>query len=188
MLRFFNTYAGAMALTLAVINGSPIHGASVLNSVAPPGVIFELLALNRDLPTAAKPKYLSPIDLVASPDSGTLYVAEQTAKQIAVINLQTNTVTKEIKLPNEVTGLAVAPNGLKLYVTCSSDHWPAGMVCEVDIGSGRVARRMAAGHGARAPVISPDGAILYICNPFNNNVSVVDIAAGKETAHIQKEF
>jgi YVTN family beta-propeller protein len=184
MLRFFNIYAAAIVLTLAVIDGSPVHGASVLNSVAPPGVIFELLALNRDLPTAAKPKYLSPTDLVASPDSGTLYVVEQTAKQIAVINLQTNTVTKEIELPNEVTGLAVAPDGSKLYATCSSDLWPSGMVCEVDISSGRVARKIAAGHGARAPVISPDGTILYTCNSYNNNVSVIDIAAGKETARI----
>ena len=56
MLRLFNLHAAAV-LTIAL---TPAHGASVLNSVAPPGVIFELLALNRDLPTAANPKYLSP--------------------------------------------------------------------------------------------------------------------------------
>ena len=184
MLRSFNLYAAATALTLALTDGSPVHGASVLNSVAPPGVIFELLALNRDLPTAAKPKYLSPTDLVASPDSGTLYVAEQTAKQIAVINLQTGAVTKVIQLPNDVTGLVVAPDSLKLYATCSSDRWPAGMVCEVDASGGGVIRRIAAGHGACAPVISPEGGTLYVCNTFNNNVSVIDIAGGKETARI----
>lgn len=173
-----------MAIAVVFFNVSPTHGASPLNSVAPPSVIFELLALNRDLPTAAQPKYLSPTDLVASPDSSTLYVALQTAKRIDVIDLATNTITKRIALPNEVTGLAVAPDGAKLYATCSSDLWPAGMVCEVEIGSGRVTRRMAAGHSARSPVISPDGKTLYVCNLFDNDVSVIDVTAGKETARI----
>jgi YVTN family beta-propeller protein len=180
MLRLFNLHAAAV-LTIAL---TPAHGASVLNSVAPPGVIFELLALNRDLPTVANPKYLSPTDLVASPDSTKLYVAEQTAKRIDVIDMATNTVTKRISLPNEVTGLAVAPDGLKLYATCSSDHWPAGMVCEVDASSGKVTRRMGASHGARSPVMNPDGKTLYVCNLFNNDVSVIDITGGKEIGRI----
>jgi YVTN family beta-propeller protein len=184
MLRSFNYSAIVMALTLAILDGPSAWGASVLNSFAPPGVIFELLALNRDLPTAAQPKYLSPVDLVASSDSTSLYVAEQTAKQIAVINLQTNAVTKVIKLPNEVTGLAVASVDSKIYATCSSDFWPAGMVCEIDASSGRVLRRIAAGHGARSPVLNPDNTTLYVCNLFDNDVSVIDIESGRETARI----
>jgi YVTN family beta-propeller protein len=184
MIRLFNFTALATALTITLLDGSSARAVSALNSVAPPGVIFELLALNRDLPAAAQPKYLSPVDLVASPDSTTLYVAEQTAKQIAVVNLQTNSVTKEIKLPNEVTGLAVASVRSKIYATCSSDLWPAGMVCEVDVNTGTVVKRIAVGHGARSPVLNLDNSALYVCNLYDNNVSVIDLTSGRETGRI----
>jgi DNA-binding beta-propeller fold protein YncE len=158
---------------------------SPLTSVAPPRVLFELLALNKDLATLAQPKYRSPTDLVASTDGKTLYIAEQTAKQIAVMDVAGKTVTKRILLPNEVTGLALSPDGLKLYATCSSDLWPAGMVCEVNIAQGKVVRRIAVGHGARSPVVSSNGKTLYVCNVFNNDVSVVDIASGIDAKRIK---
>ncbi len=152
-------------------------------SVAPPGMIYELLALNKDLQTAAEPKYLSPTDLVASADGKTLYVAEQTAKQIAVVDVNSKTVVKTIKLPNEPTGIAAASNGL-LYVTCSSDIWPDGMVCEVHPDRGRVLRRLPAGQGARSPVLSHDEKTLYVCNPHGDDISVINVASGNLDAHI----
>jgi YVTN family beta-propeller protein len=153
-------------------------------SVTPPGMLFELLALNHDLPTEANPKYLSPCDMVGSLDGKQLYVAEQTAKQIAVVDLASKTVLKNIKLPNEVTGIAIGANGL-LYATCSSDLWPDGMVCEVSPERGRVLRRMPAGHGARSPVISPVENILFVCNVFDGDVSVIDIGTGNEIKRIE---
>ena len=87
------------------------------------------------------PKYRSPTALVPSPDGRYLYVAEQTAKRISVVHLASKTVKKTIQLPNEATGIAVAPNGM-LYVTCSSDWWPSGMACEVDPAAGKVLRRL----------------------------------------------
>lgn len=146
-------------------------------SVAPPGMLFELLALNRDIPTMQFPKYRSPTALVASRDGRCLFVAEQTAKKISVVDIASNAVVKTVSLPNEVTGIAVAPNG-KLYATCASDRWPSGMVCEVDIATGKVLRRLPGGHGARSPVVSPDGKTLYVCNQHEDNVYFVDIASG----------
>ncbi len=151
-----------------------------VNSVISPNFIFETLALNKDIETAAWPKYSSPTDLIPSPDKKKLYVAEQTAKTIAVIDVETKSVEKKILLPNEPTGLAVSPDGSKLYVTCSSDLWPDGFVAEVDVAAGKVTSRIAVGHGARSPNISPDGKTLYVCNVFNNDISVVDLVAKKE--------
>jgi YVTN family beta-propeller protein len=172
------------SLTITFVAESSFCGNDAENSIAPPGVIFELLALNRDLPTVANPKYLSPIEIVASPDSQRLYIAEKTAKQVAIVDCKTKQVLKTIKLPNEVTGIAAASDGEKIYVTCSSDFWPMGMVCEVDVTGGKVLRRFPAGHCARAPVMNPDGKTLYVCNQFNSDISVIDIASGKETARI----
>jgi YVTN family beta-propeller protein len=174
----------AIAVLLLFNGKSFVLGENAENSIVPPGVIFELLALNGDLPTVAKPKYLSPTYIVASADSTRLYVAEQTAKRIDIVDITTKAVSKRIMLPNEVTGIAVAPSGTTIYATCSSDRWPAGMVCEVDESAGKVIRRIAAGHGARSPVISPDGKTLYVCNRFNDDISVIDLASGIETARV----
>jgi DNA-binding beta-propeller fold protein YncE len=147
-------------------------------SVAPPGRIFELLGLNRDIGTTAWPKYRSPCDIKASPDKKFLYVAEQTAKRLSVVSFESKALLKTITLPNEPTGIAVAPDGNLLYVTCSSDRWPDGMVCEVSPGNGKVLRHIPAGQGARSPVISHNGKTLYVCNQHGDNISVLDIASG----------
>jgi YVTN family beta-propeller protein len=168
-----------LATTLAFASPNPEQ------SIAPPARVFELLALNRDLPTAARPKYRSPCDIKASPDGKTLYVAEQTAKKLAVIDFQSKTLIKEIPLPNEPTGIAVAPDGNRVYVTCSSELWPSGMVCEILPASGKVSRRLPAGHGCRAPVISPVDNTLFICNTFDNDVSVVDVSTGMDVKRIK---
>ncbi len=162
----------------------PCFGQNAEQSAAPASVIIELLALNRDIATPVRPKYLSPTALVASPDSQYLYVAEQTAKQIGVVDLTTKTVKKIIKLPNEVTGIAVSPDGSRLYATCSSERWPNGIVCEVDVATRKVTRRLPAGQGARAPVVSHDGKTLYVCNQFGNDVYVNDIASGQTVKKI----
>jgi DNA-binding beta-propeller fold protein YncE len=153
-------------------------------SAVPPGMIFQLLALNKDIPTVARPKYLSPCALAASPDSHYLYVAEQTAKQIGVVDLETQLLKSNIKLPNEVTGIAISSDGSRIYATCSSDLWPSGMVCEVDVVAGKVLRRFPAGFGARSPVITHNGKTLFVCNQYENTVSLITIASGKEDAKI----
>jgi YVTN family beta-propeller protein len=156
-----------------------------INSIVSPELIFETLTLNKDLSTPEKPKYLSPTDLAASPDKSKLYIAEQTAKQIAVIAIQDNVVIQTIKLPNEVTGIAVSKDGMKLYATITSEIWPEGYVCVINAVSGKVDKRIKVGHSPRSPVLSPDGGKLYVCNQFNNDISVVDIGAGKETGRIK---
>ncbi len=179
-------YNKLILVITAVVSMTAITGyaQNAEKSVAPASTIIELLALNRDIATPVRPKYLSPADIAASPDSQYLFVAEQTAKQIVVVDLGTYGLKNTIKLPNEVTGIAVAPDGVKLYATCSSDLWPNGMVCEVDIAAGKVMRRLPAGRGARSPVVSHDGKTLYVCNRFGNTVYVVDIASGGLTATI----
>jgi len=44
--------------------------------------------------------------------------------------------------------------------------------------------RIQVGHTAMLPVPSPDGKTLYVCNRFNNDVSVIDLPARKELGRI----
>jgi YVTN family beta-propeller protein len=152
--------------------------------VFPPQLFTELLAINGDIETKAKPKYLTPNDIVASPDKKKLYVTEERAKQVAQIDIATNTVEKTIPLPNEPTGIAVSKDGATLYVTIASSRWPQGYVCVVDAAAGRVTARIPVGSFPRSPVLAPSGTTLYICNWFSNDVSVIDVTARKQVARI----
>jgi len=126
-------------------------------------------------------KYLSPLEIVADSSGGTLYIAEATADQIAVLDVGSLKVTKTISLAAPPSGLALAPDGSRLYVTGAA---PDGRVFVINTKNGKVTDRFRAGHTPVAPVVSPDGEKLYVCNKFNDDVSVLDSASGKQMARI----
>jgi YVTN family beta-propeller protein len=129
----------------------------------------------------SKDKYLSPLDIVADESGKTLYIAQYTANQIAVLDVDSLAVTRTIAVGGRPSGLALAPDGSKLYVTGGE---PSGRVFVVNTETGKVTKRLRVGHTPNAPVISPDGKTLYVCNRFNDNVSVLDLSSGRELAKI----
>jgi YVTN family beta-propeller protein len=126
-------------------------------------------------------KYLGPSEIVAAKDGSALYVLNVDAQQVAVVQTAGGKVARSIALPAEPTGLALAPDGAKLYVTLAG---PQGKVAVVDAATGRIGATIAAGHTPGAPVVSPDGKRLYVANRFNNDVSVIDLAVGKQVARV----
>jgi YVTN family beta-propeller protein len=78
-------------------------------------------------------------------------------------------------------GLALSSDGGRLYVTCAA---PSSTVCILDAASGKTVATIPAGHTAMAPVLSPDGKTLYVCNRFNDNVSFLDLATRREIRRV----
>jgi YVTN family beta-propeller protein len=133
--------------------------------------------------TAAKAamSYLSPAALVADHQTKTLYIAQATAKKVAVFDTAAGRVTKTFSLADEPSGLALSNDSSHLYVT---SHSPKGHVQVINLQTGKISHTLPAGHTPMAPVLSLNGKTLYICNRFDNNVSVIDIAACKELTRI----
>ena len=125
--------------------------------------------------------YLSPTDVCVSADGKTLYVAEQTAGQVAVYDITAETVTGTIPLPAspQVSGVALSPEGQFLYVTAFE---PAGQVYVVNTASNTVIDTISFGHCPSAPVVSHDGSTLYVCNRFANKVSAVNLTTKAVTS------
>ena len=98
-----------------------------------------------------------------------------------MLDSETLAVTASIALPAMPTGLALSTNGRTLYVTCAA---PAGSLVVLDIPRRKILRRIPVGHTAMAPVLSPDEKTAYVCNRFNNDLSVINLASGKETSRI----
>jgi DNA-binding beta-propeller fold protein YncE len=122
----------------------------------------------------AAPAYLSPTAVAASADGDTLYIACATAEHVAVFDTGTRRITGTIAVPDSPQGLTLARNGRTLYVTCAA---PESTVCVVDTAQATVTARISAGHTALAPVLSPDGKTLFVCNRFDNAVMFIDLAS-----------
>lgn len=129
----------------------------------------------------AAPAYLSPIAVVANPAGSTLYIAAETGNAVLAFDTAAQSVARKFDVPGPPSGLALSADGARLYVTGSL---PAGAIYVVNTGSGAIEATLPAGHSPCAPVLSPDGATLYVCNRFNNSVAVYDLAAGAEAARI----
>lgn len=124
---------------------------------------------------------LSPTTLVASKDGQTLFVACATANGVLQFDTVRQKVSGFVAVPDSPSGLALSADGRQLYVTCAA---PESKFCVVDVSKLKIVGTIPVGHTAMAPIVNPDGKFLYICNRFNNDVSVIDPARKKEVCRI----
>ncbi len=124
---------------------------------------------------AGPPSYLGPVDLAASADGRTLFVACADRRQVLAVDVSSRRVTARLDLPGRPSGLALAPDGKLLFVTCAS---PDGVVAAVDPHGMRLAGRLPAGHGATAPVAAGSECML-VCNRFDHAIAAIDRETGK---------
>jgi len=118
---------------------------------------------------------------VAAPQANKLYIACGTSNQVQVFDTAVARVTRTISLPAPASGIALSPSEEYLYVTLPAAK---SSVRVIDAASGRLLWSIATGHTSLAPVLSPDGATLYVLNRFNDDVSVINTATHKESARI----
>ena len=144
-------------------------------------IVAALLAF-ATLPAGAADPWCSPAALAPSRDGGALYVACATAARVDVFDTAAGKTVRSIRMPGPPTGLALAPDGARLYVTCAA---PASKVAVVDLKTWRTQTAITAGHTAASPVLSANGALLYVCNRFDNDVSIIDTAAGRELGRVK---
>jgi mono/diheme cytochrome c family protein len=119
-------------------------------------------------------------------DGKTLYLACERSGEIAVVDLAEKKVTRRFSLPETPAGLVLANNPSRLIVTCSGK---SNTVVSLDRETGRILSAWTARAGICSPVLSVDGAALYVCNRHENTVSRIDLADGRETARrkVQRE-
>jgi len=125
--------------------------------------------------------YRSPVAIVADPTGAVSYVAEHTGGRVTVLVPASGAVTREIPVPAPVSGLALTPDGARLYVTCGEAE---GVLAVVNVGDGNVDRTIGVGHTPTGGAPHPDGKTFYVCNRFDNTIGVVDLVEGRQTARI----
>ncbi|MCU0961469.1 MAG: hypothetical protein MUF48_15340 [Pirellulaceae bacterium] len=129
----------------------------------------------------AAPCYLGPSALAAAPDGSLLYVACADARQLVWVSLPDGTACRHVSLPDRPSGVLCTPDGRQLIVTCAA---PASTVILLDAATGDTLRALPAGHTAVGPAWDARRGRLYVCNRFDNDVSVFDVLAGVELTRI----
>ncbi len=141
-----------------------------------------LLLLCGGLLPAAAQRWCSPDALAATKDGRTLYVACGTGNRVEVFDTERRKVVRAVAVPGPASGLALSLDESRLFATCAA---PVSTVRVVDLKTGSLTRSVKVGHTAAAPLLSPDGKRLYVCNRFSNDVSVIDTAAWKEIRRVK---
>jgi YVTN family beta-propeller protein len=126
--------------------------------------------------------HLSPLDLTASPDGAKLFISCATSDRVLEFDVAANRVARTLRVDDAPLGAAVSKDGKQLFVTCAA---PQSSVCVVELATGKVARRIPAGHTAMAPLLSPDGKTLFVCNRFKDEVAFMDVATGKVAQQVR---
>ena len=131
---------------------------------------------------AEKPGWLGPVAVTASADGKRLFVAMADAKQVVAVDAAQSAVVAKADVPGEPTALAIDARSGRLYVACAS---PKSVVCVIDSNSMQIVQSIPAGHTATGLTLTPDGSRLFVCNRFNNDVSVLALPDGKEIARVK---
>ncbi len=143
------------------------------------GLIVATAAAGRT--AMAESRYVGPSALAVANDHRTLFVAAADARQLVSVDLPEGKVARRLDMPGRPTGLALTPDGEQLLVSCAA---PQSTLAVVEVASSRIVKKIAVGHTAMSPVVSPEGRLAYVCNRFDNDVSVVDLEAGKQIERI----
>jgi len=119
-----------------------------------------------------------PVALSATADGSKLYVAIEEPPSLLLIDGGSGKISVTHKLPAAPTGMALSADASRIFITAGT---APGRLLMVDAKSGAVLKDCPAGHSPRSPVISKDGARVFVCNRFEDEVLVIDPASGKIT-------
>ena len=142
-------------------------------------LIICLMALCINMSLSSAQDYLSPSDLILSPNKETLHVLASTGKQLIDFDLIEQKILRSLELPAEPTDMVMSGDGETLYIAGGG---PQGRIWIAK--SGALVGEIKTGHTPMSPIVSPDGKRLYVCNRFDNDVSMIDLESGETIARV----
>jgi len=127
-----------------------------------------------------KQRYLSPLEMVSSPDGRLLYVVCQDADEMRVVDVQSSKIVGSVTVGHMPRGIAMSPDGRWLYITNS---W-SDTVSVIDPTALQVVQTLPTGSEPSGVVSDRDGTTLYVANRLTSDVSVIDLKSGQETKRL----
>ncbi len=120
-----------------------------------------------------------PTGLSISPDGKTLYVAENLAKSVALVDTTSQLVVKTIAVGSYPYTTLITRDGRKIYVS----NWGDATLSVIDASTGTVSKTIAVGKHPSAMALGP-GTAMYVADSNSDAVSVIDTVADTEVARV----
>ncbi|MDW5549607.1 PKD domain-containing protein [Methanosarcina sp.] len=99
---------------------------------------------------------------------------------ISVIDTATNTLKATVPVGSLPAGVAVSPDGTKVYVANRGSN----TVSVIDAATNTVTATMDVGSGPNGIAVNPDGTKVYVTNMYSDTVSVIDAATNTVTTTV----
>lgn len=119
----------------------------------------------------------APVEVAVDSTANRLFVAEQRGKKIEIFATGDFSFIGEIALDAEPSGLAISPDDAYAFVTAGETD---GRVLAVDLNERIITESLEVGHTPVSPIVSNDGATLYVANRFDDTVSIIDLSDYQE--------
>ncbi|HWF00572.1 MAG TPA: PQQ-dependent catabolism-associated beta-propeller protein [Caulobacteraceae bacterium] len=116
---------------------------------------------------------LAPTMLVGQAAAETIFVSDEQANVLHVIDGASLAVTGAIPVGGRPRGLALSPDGRRLYIAEGLD----GRIDVLDLATRRVVDHLPSGPDPERITVSADGTRIYVANEDDAAVSFVDVAA-----------
>ncbi len=132
-------------------------------------------AAARNISTDVLP-YVSPVELLYSPDGARLYVLCQGTDEVRVLNAATYAEIKRVPVGHIPRGFSFSPDGARLFVANTWDD----TISIIDTKSLAVTATWAVGAEPSSVVEDRAGKFLFVANRISNDVAVLDANTGEE--------
>ncbi len=116
-----------------------------------------------------------PTSIAIAPNGKTAYVANRFSGTVSVIDTAAHVVSATIPVPSTLEGIAISPDGQRVYVTSRAGQ---DAVVVVDTGTNTVLNSLTGIGGApKGVAVSPDGRLVFVTNEHVfGTVTVIDSA------------
>ena len=111
-----------------------------------------------------------PEQLDISGDGQRLYVANEDAAQVSIVDVPSGTVVATVKMGEEPEGVTIRPDGKVVYVTSEDE----GAVYAIDTAENKVLKKVPVGHRPRSIGFLPDGSRAFVSLENDGAIAVVD--------------
>jgi len=111
-----------------------------------------------------------PAGLAIAPDGQTLYVADNLADALSVVDVAKRTVTATIAVGHNPYGVLLSKDGRTAYVS----NWGEQSVSVIDLPSATVRQTVGVGTHPNALALNPQSNEIYVANSDSDSVSVLD--------------
>ena len=119
-----------------------------------------------------------PVALALAPDGKTLAIANSFSGSIGIIDVEKQTLQKQIPLRGMPQGIVIAPSGLAFVSLNQLDQ-----VAVIETQTGSVIKRISVGRHPGALALTPDKTHL-LCANMGGTLSILDMTSQTETARI----